>query len=516
MASTFFGVSIADSGLRSSQAALTTTSNNVANVKTTGYSRQVVTQVAAGAAAVYNGSGIIGGGSEVTAIERERNWRLDQSYWSQNTIQTTWQTKSDTMSQIESVFGEPSDNGFTTVMTNFHNALESMTKSSPDPSVRTTVEAYGEAFCQYLHDAAASLQEQREGINQDVKTSVDQINSYAKQLADLNQTIAQAKASGSAANELQDQRDLLLDKLSAVAGITVSKTVKSDGDENNPIWSVSIGSQMLVNGARYNKLECVASTSIANAGMFDVKWEGSGDAFVPNGGSLGSQLELRDGNGTSGAYQGVPYYQEQLNVFARTFARSFNEGSATSTTSQTGGHVMGYGADGINGRCFFAFSNNSTTAFRASGADYNLQYANITAATISVSSEIKSNVSAIAAASSNPTTTSGESDNNNAKALADLLQSNNCMGTDKGTPEDAINSIVTTMGTNSAYAKRMATNLSSAVATISSRRSSVSGVSTNEEASNLTMYQQAYESSAKVLNTWDDIYTTTLDLLNGD
>src|SRR5574344_1564216 len=128
MASTFFGVSIANTGLRSSQAALITTSNNVANVKTTGYSRQVVTQVAAGAAAVYKGSGVIGGGSEVTAIERERNWRLDQSYWSQNTVQTTWQTKSDTMSQIESVFGEPSDNGFTTVMKNFHDALENLSK----------------------------------------------------------------------------------------------------------------------------------------------------------------------------------------------------------------------------------------------------------------------------------------------------------------------------------------------------------------------------------------------------
>ena len=495
MASTFFGVSIANSGLRSSQAALTTTSNNVANVKTTGYSRQVVTQVAAGAAAVYNGSGIIGGGSEVTAIERERNWRLDQSYWSQNTIQTTWQTKSDTMSQIESVFGEPSDNGFTTVMTNFHDALESLSKASADSSVRTTVEAYGEAFCQYLHDAAASLQEQREGVNQDVKASVDQINSYAKQLADLNQTIAQAKASGSAANELQDQRDLLLDKLSAVAGITVTKTVQSGGDENNPIWSVSIGSQTLVNGSYYDTIKCTAGTN----NMFTLQWEKTGDAFVPNGGSLGSQLELRDGDGTSGAYQGVPYYQEQLNIFARTFAQNFN-------TQHKAGFELNSSTTGTD---FFAYVDGTTGVTQSSVSNYN----DVNAINICVSLAIQNDVSKIAAASA---ANSGESDNNNAKALADLLQSNNCMGTDKGTPEDALNAIITTMGTNAAYAKRMATNLSSAVATISSRRSSVSGVSTNEEASNLTMYQQAYESSAKVLNTWDDIYTTTLDLLNGD
>ena len=495
MASTFFGVSIANTGLRSSQAALITTSNNVANVKTTGYSRQVVTQVAAGAAAVYKGSGVIGGGSEVTAIERERNWRLDQSYWSQNTVQTTWQTKSDTMSQIESVFGEPSDNGFTTVMKNFHDALENLSKASPDPSVRTTVQSYGEAFCQYLHDAAATLKAQREGVNQDVKTSVNQINSYAEQLASLNGAIAQAKASGSAANELQDQRDLLLDKLSAVTGVTVSQASQA-GDDSNPIWTVAIGSQTLVSGAKCNKLECVAS--VTDPGMFDIKWENTGAAFVGNGGSLGSQLELRDGNGQNGAYQGLPYYQAELDTFARNFAKSFNTQ-----------HEKGYGSDGTTGTDFFTSDNLDSVTFAGN-------YAGLRADNITLSNEVKTNVAKIAAASKNPTTTSGESDNNNAKALADLLQSTDCMGAGKGTPEDAINAIITTMGTNGAYAKRMATNISSAVATISSRRSSVSGVSTNEEASNLTMYQQAYESSAKVLNTWDDIYTTTLDLLNGD
>lgn len=505
MASTFFGVSIANSGLRSSKAALLTTSNNVANVKTTGYSRQVVTQVAAGAAATYSGSGIIGGGSDVTAIERERNWRLDQSYWSQNTTQTTWQTKSDTMSQIEAVFGEPSDNGFTTVMKNFHDALENLSKASADSSVRTTVQSYGQAFCQYLHDSAANLQAQREGVNQDVKTSVDLINSYAAQLASLNGAISQAKASGSAANELQDQRDLLLDKLSGVTGVTVTKTAQN-GDDSNPVWTVSIGNQTLVNGTKANKLECVASTSIANAGMFDVKWEASGDAFVANGGSLGSQLELRDGTGTGGTYQGIRYYQTQLDEFARTFAKSFNTQ-----------HEAGYGSDGSGGATdptdFFTYSDKSSDDFQAIGAT---RYDNITAATISLSSDVKDDTAKIAAASSNPKTTTGESDNNNAKALADLLQSSNCMGTGKGTPEDALNAIITTMGTNSSYAKRMADNMKSAVATVSTRRASVSGVSTNEEASNLTMYQQAYEASAKVMTTWDDIYTTTLGLLNGD
>lgn len=509
MASTFYGVSIANSGLRNSKIGLQSTSNNVANVKTTGYSRQVITQVAAGAAATYNGSGIIGGGSEVTAIERERNWRLDQSYWSQNSTQTTWQTKSDTMSQIESIFGEPSNNGFTTVMTNFHDALENLTKGSDDPSVRTTVKAYGEAFCQYLHDAAANLVAQKEGVNQDVKNSVDQINSYAEQLASLNGAIAQAKAGGAAANELQDQRDLLLDKLSGVTGVTVTKTAQS-GDESNPLWTISIGNQTLVSGTKYNTLKCVPGS-----GVFDLKWEKSGDAFVPNGGALGSQLELRDGDGTGNNYQGIPYYQEQLNVFAQTFAQNFNEGiNKSDPTKAINGHKDGYDLYGNKGGSFFTDGSSAATFDLV--VPIASRYALVTAASISISTEIQQDVSKIAAAKSDPTTTSGKSDNNNAKALADLLQSSDCMGSGKGTPQDALNAIVTTLGTNSAYAKRMADNQQSGVTAIAARRASVSGVSTNEEASNLNMYQQAYEASAQVLTTWDDVYKTTLDLLNGD
>ena len=507
MASTFYGVSIANSGLRNSKIGLLSTSNNVSNVKTPGYSRQVITQVAAGAAAMYNGSGIVGGGSDVTAIERERNWRLDQSYWAQNSTQTTWQAKSDTMSQIESIFGEPSDNGFTTVMTNFHDALENLSKSSDDPSMRTTVQSYGEAFCQYFHDASANLDAQREGVNQDVKNSVDQINSYAEQLASVNQAISQAKAGGAAANELQDQRDLLLDKLSGVTGIAVTKTAQN-GDESNPVWAISIGEQTLVNGGNYNTLECVPGAD----GVFNLQWEKSGEAFVPKGGAIASQLELRDGDGNGNNYQGVLYYQEQLNVFARTFAQNFNAL-----------HEKGYGSDGSGGSTavhptdFFTFKDSSgAVSSEIFQTTYSSNYDNITAASISLSFDVKDDVAKIAAASANPTTTSGKSDNNNAKALAELLQSSDCMGSGKGTPQDALNAIVTTLGTNSAYAKRMADNQQSAVTAVAARRSSVSGVSTNEEASNLNMYQQAYDASAKVMTTWDDVYKTTLDLLNGD
>lgn len=502
MASTFLGVGIAARGLSTSQASLLTTSNNISNVSTAGYSRQVVTQTAVGAAAVYSGSGVIGGGSEVTAIERLRNWRLDQSYWQENANQSTWQTKADALGELETILGEPADSGFTTVMTNFYDSLEELGKSAADASVRVSLRENGAAVCQYLNDASTRLAEERAGVNQDLKTNVTQLNAYAEQLAALNESISRATAAGAAANELQDQRDLLLDKLSGLTGLAVTKTAQG-GDEENPLFSVSIGSQTLVSGGSCHTLACYAGAD----GMYGVRWADSGAEFVPCGGALAAQLELRDGDGSGDTYQGIPYYQGQLDSFARTLAQVFNEGSGTYQ-----GHAAGYGTDGSTGICFFTCDDQSSSDFKAGGTTVATQYARVTAATLSLSKDVQDDESKIAAAKSDPTAAdSGVDDNENANTLAQLCQAKVFGGS---TPEDSMNAIITVLGTNSAYAQRLGDNLSAIVANVDTRRTSVFGVSTNEEASNLTKYEQAYEASAKVLTAWDDLYTTTLSLLD--
>ncbi len=488
MASTFIGVSISNSGLNSSKVALSVTNNNIANVNTEGYSRQTVSQVAAGAAAVYSGSGVLGGGAEVTSVDRERNWRLDQSYWRQNSDQNAWQTKSDTLSEVESIFGEPSESGFSTVMKNFSDSLESLSKNAGDSSVRTTVESYGEALCQYFNDTAANLVSQREGVNQDLRNTVEQINSNAEQLASLNKAISQAKASGASAIELEDRRDLLLDELSSLTGVKVTQTTLN-GNEENPLWTVSLGDQVLVNGDQYNTLACQDTTG---DGMYEIYWD-DGEEFTAYGGTLAAELDLRDGDGTGTNYKGIVYYQNELDNFASTFAQNFNDV-----------HNNGYPLNSaVVGGDFFAQSG-------ASAADYTT----LTAANICVSADIQSDVSLIAAAGSATTGNTNKSDNTNILALTALLESADCMGTGKGTPEDALNAIITTLGTTSSYAKRMADNSDAVLETIDSRRKSVSGVSTNEEASNLTKYEEAYSASAQALRTWSDIYATTLTLLD--
>ncbi|MEN6413954.1 MAG: flagellar hook-associated protein FlgK [Veillonellales bacterium] len=500
MNSTFTGINIASRGLYASQVAMSVTTNNMSNANTTGYSRQEVNQTPLGVAAVYAGQSILGNGTEVTSVDQLRDTRLDQRYWQENTRLGNWETKSSALTEIESVLNPTStSSGFSTVFNNFYSALESLDKTPGDSSTRNTVQEDGKAVCQYLNEASQELTAIREDENCAVKTTVDQINSYAGQIADLNSRISQAVAANASTNELKDQRNLLLDKLSNLTDITVTE----DASDNNQM-TIRVDGTTLVNGGEANELEITEDST--NDGMYSVKWGKTGDSFTTTGGQLKAELDLRDGDGTDSSYQGIPYYINQLNKFAQTFAQAFNEGTASYS-----GHADGYLSDGTTtGIRFFSYDDTSSADFTAeiTSEGAAAAYQKITAANISLSKDIEDNVSNIAAADS-----SGGTDNaNNVDQLIKLVKDSSMFN--KGTPEDFYNSIVSTLATDSSTAQRSSTNATSLVKTINDRRTSVSGVDTNEETATMTKYQQAYEASSKMVSVWDELYAKTIAMVN--
>ncbi|MDR3588411.1 MAG: flagellar hook-associated protein FlgK, partial [Negativicutes bacterium] len=483
MASTFMGISIANTGLSSSQIGLSTTTNNISNENTTGYSRQVVTQIAVGPAAVYTKSSYVGSGSDVTSVDRVSSFRLNQKYWEENTALGEWDTKSSYLTQVEEVLGTSSDDDdFSTTMDSFYSALSDLSSDPSSDSARAVVREDGEAVCEYLNNASSELTSLRADVNSDVKTQVDEINSYSQQIADLNQRISVAEASGSSANELEDQRDLLVDKLSALADVSVTKTVigTTAGGSDVTTYDISVGGATLVSGNEARQLECTTGTD----GMYDVVWADTGASFSPgSSGSLKADLDLRDGTGSDGEYQGIPYYMSQLDTFAQTFAEAFNEGVYKDGSSYYSGYSAGYGTDGNTGYRFFSYDglSSSTLAADISSSSMADVYANITAANISLSSDVEDDLSTIAAASS-ADDTSG--DNTNVQNLISICDDSRMFAS--GTAEDYYNSIIATLGTATSFASRQDSVQSSIASYIDSSRSSVSGVSTNEETANLT------------------------------
>jgi flagellar hook-associated protein 1 FlgK len=497
MASTFMGLSIAGRGLSASQAGLATTTNNMSNISTTGYSRQVVNQVSIGPAAIYSSSSV-GAGAEVTSVDRVRSFRLDQKYWQDNGTSSKWEAKATYLEQIESVFGTSGDNDISTAMDDFSSALEDLSSDVTSSSNRAVVLEKAIELCETINDAAAQLTQLRSDINSDVKTTVEQINSYSTQIAALNQQITVVTASGGSANELEDQRGLLVDQLSALVDVNVTETDAGS-------YTITVGGSTLVNGDKANQLECytVTDTDSDQYGMYGIRWTATGEEFDSgDSGALSGYLELRDGTGTGADSKGIPYYISQLDEFARTLAEDFNEG-----VDEYSGHADGVGTDDLasTGTRFFSYSGESsadlTTLIASEGTD--AAYSNITAANLCIATEVQADTDLIAAASAD----GGDGNDENVLDLISIIDDDDNIG-------DFYDTIIATVATASSYAQTEETRTSAITSYIDDSRSSVSGVSSDEETVNLTVYQAAYAASAAMVTTWNEIYQTTIDMVN--
>lgn len=500
MASTFLGLSIATRGLNAAQIGAAVTTNNMSNIDTTGYSRQVVNQTSIGPAAVYSSS-LVGGGVEVSSVDRVRSFRLDQKYWQQNSAASAADARSTYLEQIESVFGSTDTSDISTALDNFYADLEQLSTDPGDTSARAVVLEAAKSLCTALNEASSSLSALRSDINSDVKTTVEQINSYATQIAALNKQISVASASGADANELEDQRGVLVDKLSGLVGIEVS-----EGD--NDTLTITVEGTNLVSGSKARALECYTVTDAASEqyGMYGIRWADTGKEFNSgDAGALNGYLAVRDGNSISS--QGIPYYVNLLDGFTQTFAMAFNEGVTSGTTTYSG-HTDGVGLDGTTDIRFFSYDDLSSAELMASGSDTASVYKNITAANITVSQDIQDNINKIAAASS----TGGDDNSENLTDIISICTDVNISG--NATVTDLYSVIVTTVANASSNAQTEYNRKSATATYIDTSRASVSAVSSDEETVNMTIYQAAYAASAKMVSAWNELYETTINMVD--
>ncbi|NLG02964.1 MAG: flagellar hook-associated protein FlgK [Clostridia bacterium] len=309
MPSQFFGLTIGYSGLVSAQAAINTTGNNISNVETKGYSRQQVIQKAADALRTYTSYGMAGSGVDTTAIEQIRNAYYDFKYWNNNANLGEYNIKQYYMKQIENYFQESEKvDGFTNIYDNFYTAMEELQKNAGDSTVRAQFLSFAGNLTEYFNEMNTDLVKLQEDTNAEIKNKVDEINSIAARLTTLNRQINVIEMTGSVANELRDQRALLIDDLSKIADVEVKEIpiyTTEGGTELSGAnkYMVSIAGQELVNGYEYNTVECVARSHKINEsdaeGLYELKWSNGLD-FNLYGGNLGGELkglmQVRDGN----------------------------------------------------------------------------------------------------------------------------------------------------------------------------------------------------------------------------
>ncbi|MCR5272544.1 MAG: flagellar hook-associated protein FlgK, partial [Lachnospiraceae bacterium] len=264
MTSTFFGLNIATSGLSAFQAAVNTSANNISNVQTEGYSKQIANRVTSNSLRTNQKYGTAGAGVTTTSITQLRNIYYDEKYWDNQSSYSLYETKVNYMSQIETYFiDDDTEEGFSTIFANMFNNLDLLSTSAGDITVRQSFVSSAEKLCSYFSMISTSLTELQEDCNDQVKAEVDNINAIAEKIASLNKQINSIEIQGGYANELRDQRALLVDELSKIVPVEVTENeVLNSNDPDTFIgattYVIKINGQKLVDTYNYNTLECVA------------------------------------------------------------------------------------------------------------------------------------------------------------------------------------------------------------------------------------------------------------------
>ena len=304
MPSTFFGVGIAGSGMSTYNAWLNTTAHNISNVKTKGYSKQVVNQSAKEPISLKTSFGMVGAGVDVTSIESLRDVYFDNKYRLSNSDYGKYSTSSAYLQDMEVyLYAKDAEAGsITNSMDNLFKAITALTEDASDTTMRTNVIGYAGMLTDYIREAATNLRTLQTDINNKIANVTDQINAYAEEIASLNLQIKTLEVYGTTANDLRDKRATIIDELSQLVDVNVIEKVPEEG-EGTAQFLVYIDNAVLVDTNEYNTLSYRVQDTYSNMNdadnLYELVWSNGmkfGIHDTDLGGELQALFDLRDGN----------------------------------------------------------------------------------------------------------------------------------------------------------------------------------------------------------------------------
>ena len=458
--STFSGLNTATTALWAQRRALDVTGQNIANVNTEGYSRQRADLRAIGGSPVpafYSTSTGIGSGVSADSVIRIRDAFLEGRGHTERANSAQLTVEADAYGLVEQAFREPGSTGIQSLLSDMWSGWEDVANNPKDEAARGQVLQRLEALVGGIHFSHDRLGSQWEQSRENLQVLVDDVNAAATLVGELNASIKLATQTGLPANDLTDQRDLLVMKLADKIGATVRA-------QEHGVVDVIVGGMTLVAGG--------TSTPFALAGTLDPDLTGgdpvrivtaAGGYAVRPGGTAAGQL--------SPLNTVLPSYRAALDMFASVLATSLNTA-----------HAAGYDLNGAVG----------TDLLGSSGGP-------ISARTLAVAITDPALVAASAVA---PAAGVPAMDNKNADAIAQLRQ--------LPTGADAnYRRMIVELGVQSAVAQRNLDIQAVITTQVDAARESVAGVNIDEEMTNMLAFQHAYAAAGRLVTAIDQ----TLDVL---
>lgn len=502
MTSTFHSIETSKRSLVTTTASLSTVSHNIANADSAGYSRQVVHTSATNpleAVAFKNATsaGQIGTGVEATSVQRVRSLFLDTQFQGENSSLGSWDIRSDTLNKLETIVNEPSDTGLQKVINNFWSSWSDLSNNPQSTTNQKILKENTLALTDAMNQMSKQLDALSNNLTSSVSLDATTINSLLSTVGSLNKSIMSVESQGNDANDLRDSRDYAIDQLSKYGNVQVTQL--SDG------YQVNFGGQNAVTGTTVTQV---------TAASLQAAYEGG----TLSSGEVHGYLLSRD------TY--VADYKTQLDQLANTLANgdltvklpsgsvipegtvlngvtySTAAGNRTLTSDLTvtvkginGLHQLGYNSSGKPGGDFFGTTDGSGT---------------VTAGNITMNKTLQDDASQIAFSLRTTGTGANEkvvTGNGGLALLMNELQNTKMDfgGTTPTTVQDYFNGIVGQMGVDSQEATRQAANAKTLTDQVDASRKSVSGVSLDEEMTDLIKFQHAYSAASRFMTTFDQL-----------
>lgn len=457
--------------MMNSQTALQTTSHNIANKSTEGYSRQRVEQQTSPPTGM--GKLRIGNGARAVKVTRTNNPYLEKQIQKESVSLGGAQTRAEVLTRVEQVYNEQVNKGLNKYMVEFFNAFRELSNNPESLAARTLVKEAGDFLSRDFKRVNNQLKEIQVDVDFQIVTHIQEINEITREIAELNEKVQVVELNGVPANDERDRRELLLKKLGELVNIRYS-----EGDDG--MVSVTAGgTALLVSGHSQRDLLAIPTVEGTNKreGNFEIFYKATESGTPVNitgqitSGKLGGLVETRD--------QTISNLLDKVDNMAHNLINEVNKA-----------HVFG----------FDRYNQPAVEFFKSIDLKNASEH-------ISLNNAILRDVGLIAAAAS----TQAPGDNRIANIISDI-QYKRVMREGSATIDQFYNSMVGEVGVTTAKANSELKAQSDLVNQLKNIRESISGVSLDEETAKMIEFQKSFDASARLIRTADEMMDTVLNL----
>lgn len=454
-------LNIALQSLLVDQGAISTTTNNIANVDTPGYSRQVPNIEET--APVNLGGVTYGTGDQLSSITSLRDSVLDLRVNQETQQQGSLNAFISTGQQIQAIFNETTGTGLQTPLTAFFSSLSQLSANPSDSNARQAVITAAQNLATAFNNSSSSLTTLQRNEDLSVTQSVNNINSLTKQIAQVNLQVASAVGSGQNPGPFVDQRQQLINQLSNLIDVSTI-----DAGQGNLTLTTSSGAPLVVTGQSFD----LTSQADPTTGLQHVFSQGADITSKITAGQLGGQIQIRD--------QEIPKVQTSLDTLTAGLANAVNTQNQAGfdLNGSAGGNLfVSPPAGGVGAAASFALATTDPSKIAASGGP----------------------------------APGSAGDNTNANALLAIQNQNVVSGQ---TPLNYYSGFIFQVGNDVSTATTNQTSGAQVLQQLQNLQGGVSGVDINEEAANLVRYETAYSASARVASVIDTLLQTTIAIVS--